>query len=185
MIKQCPVGIMQLDKEFIWLHKLYTDSKAKTVVEIGSHYGGSLYFWIRDAAPGALVVSVDIGTWNPYGRLAQWFEWTKAKDVLLFPLIGDSKNKIILKQVSKIAAPIDFLFIDGSHTEESAQADFDNYWPMVRKGGICAMHDIAPEHANQEAYGVHRVWEKIKAAGIRTEEMVTEKSNCGVGVAFK
>jgi predicted O-methyltransferase YrrM len=176
---------MQIEEEFQWLLGLYQALKPKSVVEIGSHYGGTLYFWIREAAPGALVVSIDTGTWNPQGRFDKWFEWTRNSGVVLLPLLGDSKDSIIIRQVKKVATPIDFLFIDGSHTEADCQADFDNYWPLIRKGGICAMHDIAPEHANQEAYGVHRVWERIKASGIRTEEMIMQRANCGTGVAFK
>jgi cephalosporin hydroxylase len=60
---------MQVEEENEWLQNLFIKLKPKVVVEIGSHYGGSLWFWIKDAVDDATIVSVDIGTWNPYGRL--------------------------------------------------------------------------------------------------------------------
>lgn len=40
------------------------------------------------------------------------------------------------------SAPIDMLFIDGSHVYEDVVKDFDNFFPHVVPGGIVAMHDV-------------------------------------------
>ena len=37
---------------------------------------------------------------------------------------------------------LDFVFIDGDHSEEASYADFCNYYPLVKKHGIFAGHDI-------------------------------------------
>jgi predicted O-methyltransferase YrrM len=37
---------------------------------------------------------------------------------------------------------LDFVFIDGDHSEETSHTDFWNYYPLVKKGGIFAGHDI-------------------------------------------
>ena len=37
---------------------------------------------------------------------------------------------------------LDFVFIDGDHSEEASYEDFWNYYPLVKKGGIFAGHDI-------------------------------------------
>lgn len=37
---------------------------------------------------------------------------------------------------------MDFLFIDGDHAYEGVKADFEMYSPLVRKGGLVALHDI-------------------------------------------
>jgi predicted O-methyltransferase YrrM len=42
---------------------------------------------------------------------------------------------------------LDFLFIDGDHTYEGVKQDFEMYTPLVRKGGLVAMHDIVPPPA--------------------------------------
>jgi predicted O-methyltransferase YrrM len=37
---------------------------------------------------------------------------------------------------------LDFVFIDGDHSEEASYKDFCNYYPLVKKYGIFAGHDI-------------------------------------------
>ena len=37
---------------------------------------------------------------------------------------------------------LDFVFIDGDHSEEASYNDFCNYYPLVKKYGIFAGHDI-------------------------------------------
>jgi predicted O-methyltransferase YrrM len=37
---------------------------------------------------------------------------------------------------------LDFVFIDGDHSEEASYADFWNFYPLVKTGGIFAGHDI-------------------------------------------
>lgn len=36
----------------------------------------------------------------------------------------------------------DFVFVDGDHSEEQSYKDFTNFYPLVKKGGIFAGHDI-------------------------------------------
>ncbi len=38
--------------------------------------------------------------------------------------------------------PIDFIFIDGSHEYNDVLADFENFYPHVKPGGIIAFHDV-------------------------------------------
>jgi predicted O-methyltransferase YrrM len=42
----------------------------------------------------------------------------------------------------KIKNDIDFLFIDGSHTFESARVDYESWKEKIRFGGILTIHDI-------------------------------------------
>jgi predicted O-methyltransferase YrrM len=37
---------------------------------------------------------------------------------------------------------LDFLFVDGDHSDEAVDADFRSWVPMVKSGGIVAAHDI-------------------------------------------
>ena len=41
---------------------------------------------------------------------------------------------------------MDFLFIDGDHTAKGMKEDFLNYLPMVRQGGLIAIHDIGDQY---------------------------------------
>ena len=60
--------------------------------------------------------------------------------------------------------PLQFLFIDGGHTEEAAQRDFDGWARWVTVGGALVIHDVfpnpdeggqAPFHVYQRALGTN------------------------------
>ncbi|MGW4634477.1 class I SAM-dependent methyltransferase [Nocardia sp. NPDC004415] len=44
--------------------------------------------------------------------------------------------------------PIRMLFIDGGHTEEAAQRDYDNWVHWIAGGGLLAIHDVFPDPAD-------------------------------------
>jgi MMP 1-O-methyltransferase len=54
--------------------------------------------------------------------------------------------------------PLAFLFLDGSHTDESAQRDYECWVPHVAAGGVLAIHDVFPDPADggQAPYRVYR-----------------------------
>ena len=45
------------------------------------------------------------------------------------------------------AAPLGLLFIDGSHTEEAAQRDYECWTPFVVEDGLLAIHDVFADPA--------------------------------------
>jgi predicted O-methyltransferase YrrM len=46
------------------------------------------------------------------------------------------------------ALPVAFLFLDGSHTDESAQRDLACWAPHLAPGGTLAIHDVFPDPAD-------------------------------------
>lgn len=44
--------------------------------------------------------------------------------------------------------PLDFLFLDGNHTEPVAQHDYAAFAPHLRPGGLLAVHDVFPDPAD-------------------------------------
>ncbi|MEV6068614.1 class I SAM-dependent methyltransferase [Nocardia sp. NPDC052001] len=54
--------------------------------------------------------------------------------------------------------PLRLLFIDGGHTEEAAQRDYDNWTHWVAGGGLLAIHDVFPDPADggQAPYNIYR-----------------------------
>jgi predicted O-methyltransferase YrrM len=54
--------------------------------------------------------------------------------------------------------PLALLFLDGSHTDESAQRDYECWAPHVAAGGVLAIHDVFPDPADggQAPYRVYR-----------------------------
>jgi predicted O-methyltransferase YrrM len=79
---------------------------------------------------------------------------------------------------------LDFLFLDADHSYEGVKLDFELYAPLVRKGGIIALHDIA-EHPTATACEVSRFWNQIKSQ-YRHIEIIKDRQQAwaGIGVLF-
>ncbi|TQK29527.1 class I SAM-dependent methyltransferase [Arthrobacter sp. SLBN-53] len=61
--------------------------------------------------------------------------------------------------VAKVwATPVQFLFIDGGHTEEAAQRDYDGWAKWVASGGALVIHDVFPDpkDGGQAPYHIYR-----------------------------
>jgi len=56
---------------------------------------------------------------------------------------------------------IDILLIDGDHSYEAVKADYENFEPYVRSGGMILLHDIS-----WQAKGVQRFYEELGKPGI-------------------
>ncbi len=62
------------------------------------------------------------------------------------------------------STPLAFLFLDGGHTEEQAQADYDAWVHHVRPGGLLVIHDVFPDPADGGQAPFH-AWERAVAEG--------------------
>ncbi len=53
---------------------------------------------------------------------------------------------------------LDLVFVDGGHTDEHAQADYDGWARGVRPGGALVLHDVFPDPADggQAPYRIYR-----------------------------
>lgn len=47
---------------------------------------------------------------------------------------------------------IDFVFVDGAHSWEYVKNDSEKGWRMLKKGGVMAWHDCAPNHRDVVRY---------------------------------
>ena len=191
-IKGCPVPIYQDENELNRLIELVKELKPKHILEIGSLYGGTLWYWMN-AVKGVKIISVDIGIAEPnasvadieHARIALWPEWERKTGSEIVQIRADSTSPETIKTVKEYA-PFDFIFIDGGHDYNTAMADWQNYWPMLRSGGLLAFHDIAYSHDNPEC-GVRKVWHKIRDNG-KWQEIINGHNSdgwCGIGVMWK
>lgn len=55
------------------------------------------------------------------------------------------------------STPLGFVFIDGGHTDEAAQADYAGWAPLVAPGGLLAIHDVFadPAEGGQAPYRIY------------------------------
>jgi predicted O-methyltransferase YrrM len=69
----------------------------------------------------------------------------------------------------------DCAFIDGNHSYEYVKKDYDNYYPLVKSGGIIAFHDAFLEG---ERYGTPKVIREL------SHNMKYIKHSKEVGIAY-
>jgi predicted O-methyltransferase YrrM len=128
-------GASQIAQELADAYLLVEMANPKTVVEIGCDYGGTLWVW-RQLAKRVIGVTLRDNT-ECDGR----------------PLIdhgceivfGDSHAGTTIARLRRRLAgdPIDVLVIDGDHSWEGIQQDYEMYAPLVGNDGLILVHDVA------------------------------------------
>jgi predicted O-methyltransferase YrrM len=68
--------------------------------------------------------------------------------------------------------PLAFLFIDGGHTDEAAQKDFDGWAKWVAIGGALVIHDVFPD-PNDGGQAPYRIYRRALDTGAFREVAVT------------
>lgn len=91
---------------------------------------------------------------DPYDKYENYSDFdqeelVKAKDDALQKLSKfDSKivwiNELSNKAHKKIPKKLDFIYIDANHNYKFVKKDMENYYPLLKKDGILAGHDIGP-----------------------------------------
>ena len=182
--------LTQVRSEILALTTLVEKNRPKTVVEIGTAHGGTLFLWCLLAHPTATVVSIDLPGGIHGGGYPYWKSWIYRRfagpSQKLHLLRCDSQAPETLAQLKTVlpGGTVDFLFIDGNHTYAGVKADFQKYSPLVAKDGMVVFHDICtiPSEVNCQ---VDKFWHEIKD-GYRHEEFIENPSQgtCGIGVIF-
>ena len=180
----------QLRWEILNLATIVEKLRPRTVLEIGTSKGGTLFLWARLATPDANLISIDLpggeNDWA-YPRWKQPFYKTFASAGQKINLIrGDSHRAEVFSEFEESlgADKLDFLFIDGDHSYEGVKKDYELYSPFVRKGGIIAFHDVAV-HPPTTGSEVHLFWDEL-ARTQNTKEFIENNNQgwAGIGVVF-
>jgi len=190
----CPVKVLQDPQELEAILKMYQKLRPKKVLEIGSLYGGTLWHWIQNSEPGTVIVSVDMIPNNKAHRASRvlesrklWDGWAETARVELVPIIGSSTSLMVMESV-RFYQPFDFIFVDGGHDYKTVHSDYGNYYPMLRKGGLMAFHDIAALPENVHNIEVGLWWREMTRRGWfdgKIMESITKRRNWGIGIIEK
>ena len=160
----------------------------RTVLEIGTASGGMLFLLARCAAPDASIVSVDLPRGRFGGGYAKWrmplyssFA-TGAQRITL--VRADSHQSETLERVQRTleGRPLDLIFVDGDHTYEGVCTDLTMYGPLLREGGLLALHDICDDPGQPEM-AVSRAW-RLLAEHSASTEFVEEPGQRGYGIGM-
>jgi cephalosporin hydroxylase len=154
--------------------------KPKTILEIGVDRGGSMNLWLA-FSPEARYIGVDS---------AMQYVMERNRGERREFIEADSRKKETLDKVKSLmnGNGVDFLFIDGGHEEEIVRSDFAMYSPLVREGGMIALHDInvtvsGNDTFGKHCFGVHKLWTELKEK-YATEEFINTNAEMQFGIGL-
>lgn len=104
-------------------------------VNIGSGAGTSVIALLEERSD-VIVTDIDLDLSNGVSQLSET-GFVDAKN--LYRVQGDSKEIGV-----PWVAPLDYLFIDGDHSEAGIRGDLDAWLRHVKLGGYVLIHDYAP-----------------------------------------
>jgi predicted O-methyltransferase YrrM len=175
--------------EILALVRLVGARRPRTLCEIGSAEGGTLFLLSRAAHPEARLLSIDVA--NTPQRIAR-FQALVPPPRHLTCIHGDSHAAETVERFRAWlgAERLDVLLIDGDHTADGVARDHATYGPAVAPGGLVAFHDIVPDFRTRygvdtgtDAGGVPQVWARLRAghAGA-VREIVEHRLQDGRGI---
>jgi predicted O-methyltransferase YrrM len=132
--------------ELQWLLNLCELYQIETVLEIGSHQGGTA----KAFKTFARTFTIDCTRLYP-------------DEPNLTLTLGDSHSESISKCIQLLTpdGKFDLVFIDGDHSYEGAKKDYQMYLPLAKKA--IAFHDIVnSEYHRSAGCFVSRLWEELK-----------------------
>ena len=173
------VRSLQVLSEITALAKEVEALKPKIILEIGTARGGTALIWAHLAEKK--LITCDLLDKKGFADLVRAFPPADS-DCQVSVMIGDSHSTDFLARVRKEldGELVDFLFIDGDHTEIGVRQDYELYSPLVRPGGLIAFHDIVddqPLPTNE----VQHFWKKL-SPGRDTKEFIDNPTQCGFGI---
>lgn len=185
------IKLYQKKNEIIEFIKLYSRSKPKIILEIGTYDGGTLFFLSKFASPDATIITMDLplvrdgAGYTP--TKIPFYKSFKSQNQKIYFIRDNSRSISTIEKVKKIIneKKIDVLFIDGDHSYEGVKKDFENYSPFVKKGGLIAFHDIV-YHPLELNCKVYIFWNEIKE-NYEYQEFISETHEkwAGIGMIIK
>jgi MMP 1-O-methyltransferase len=188
---EAATGFMPADEGVALYEAAAEAAKVGDLLEIGTYCGKSTIYLAAAAAtvPDRVVVTID----HHRGSEEQQPGWEYHDATLVDPEVGLMDTVPTMRRTLHAAGvedlvvavigrspvvakrwntPVGFVFIDGGHTDEHAQADYTNWAHHVMTGGILAIHDVFPDPADG-GRAPYRVYLRALESGDFAEESVT------------
>jgi len=185
-----PILMTQVRSEAVALDKILQAQAPARSLEIGTNYGGTLLLLCNLSSPGAKIISVDLpsgqfGGGYPRRKIPLFRKFTKPGQRLHL-IRANSHRQETKERVLRIlnGELLDYLFLDGDHTYDGVRRDFEMYAPLVRSGGMIALHDIAVHNQDTDCQ-VDKFWSELKNQ-YRNQEIVEDSRQgwAGIGILF-
>ncbi|MFD8966650.1 class I SAM-dependent methyltransferase [Streptomyces sp. NPDC059568] len=136
--------------------------EAGTVAVTVDHHRGS-----EEQQPGweyhdPAVVDPDLGVMDTLPTFRRTLHRAGLEDQVI-AVVGRSP------QIAKVwGSPLGLVFIDGGHTEEHANGDYEGWAPHLAEGGLLVIHDVFPDPADGGRPPYH-IYLRALASGAFTE----------------
>ena len=146
-------------------HWLVENTKPEVIVELGSHYGVSLFSFCEAAekySPNTFIHAVD--TWQGDSQ-AGYYKDEVYKKVSEHRMKYHAERCNLIRDTFDKASSyfgektIDILHIDGLHTYEAVKNDYLVWNKKLRDNGTILFHDW---NVRKGDFGVWKLWEEIK-----------------------
>lgn len=164
--------------EYAALANKVKEREPRTILEIGTARGGSLFLWSRFFDSVSKICCIELGShidhFEERTRLFEHFA-----DIDMEFIIADSHSQTTREETEQRFGnqSVDFLLIDGDHSYKGVKSDFEMYSKLVSDDGLIAFHDIV----NEEWPGVGKFWNEIKPQ-FETSELIEDPECIGIGI---
>ena len=136
-----------------------------TYLEIGAYGGASAILMLHNEKVEK-VFSIDIG--HPIKEKAVLKNVSDFfKDDRYNYIVGDSANNKVKESLLSKTKEVDILFIDGNHEYKYVLKDFENYSPVVSKGGFIVFDDYNCNICTEVKPAVNEIVKKINEEDFR------------------
>lgn len=155
-------------------------SGAKSYLEIGTSFGGSLWPIANMLDNNAVIVSVDMpkvwnnsSKWDRDKRTFERVDWIaeqlREQGKTVHIIRGNSLDENIVRTVTELG-PYEICFIDGDHSYNAIKQDYENYGKLAKR---IIFHDTLSKPGVKQFWG-ELIGEKIEFGNV-----------CGVGIVDK
>ena len=159
--------------------------KPKTLVELGTHGGGSYFSFCQSVIDNKLdTKTYAIDTWMGE-KQAGFYSESLFKKVMDFNIEHFDNFSTLMKMTFDEALnefdddSVDLLHIDGFHSYEAVSNDFRTWYPKLSKEAIVLFHDT---HEIKPGFGVHQFWDELKKD--HRDQCFEFKHSHGLGMCF-
>ncbi len=180
---------LQNKEELRNLLELCVIKKPKTIVEIGTAGGGTLFLLSRILNYNLKIISIDLpggkfgGELFPDWKIPIYKSFERPYQNISFIRDDSQKIETLEKVMDIFKQKIDLLIIDGDHTYQGVSADFKRYYANIENDSIIVFHDINQKLENVEVW---KFWEELKKE-YKTFEIISlpKDKGFGIGIIYK
>lgn len=115
-------------------YKYSKDLRNTSILDIGTAFGGSAFVFALASHP-----SVNVFTIDP-NKNENFFIWRERLRLQFKLTYFEDKSENVAKNWLP-ETKLSLVFVDGVHSYEGVKSDFENFYHLIKKGGIVMFHD--------------------------------------------